>query len=73
MLGMYTVKKALPFSSPQPSCTKQTPPGRKILVSDIPAGDGKIVNLFLQCMLQYVCRMRHVMNIMYEYAAVCQL
>jgi len=37
----YTVKKGLPFSRPQPrDVTNES------LVSDIPAGDGKIVNLF---------------------------
>jgi hypothetical protein len=29
--------------------TLQTLPARESLVSDIPAGDGKIANLFLQC------------------------
>jgi hypothetical protein len=54
----YTVKKGLRFSRPQPECHKPNSPwpgifklnpARESLVSDIPAGDGKIVNLFLQC------------------------
>jgi hypothetical protein len=28
-------------------------PARESLVSDIPAGDGKIANLFLKCIVQY--------------------
>ncbi len=35
----YTVKKGYPFSCPQS------------LVSDIPAGDGKTANRFLQCII----------------------
>jgi hypothetical protein len=35
----YTVKKGNDFPVP----------ARESLVSDIPAGDGKVVNLFLQC------------------------
>ncbi len=35
-------------NSPLPGITKLFP-ARESLVSDIPAGDGKIVNLFLQC------------------------
>jgi hypothetical protein len=31
-------------------------PARESLVSDIPAGDGKIVNLFLQCELRLVTK-----------------
>ncbi len=55
---LYTVKQSLPFSRPQPGChwpnslwagkTKLLPP-RKSLISDIPAGDGKTANPFLQC------------------------
>jgi hypothetical protein len=53
-----TVKKGLPFSCPQPGChLPNSPwtgiiklfPSRESLVSDIQAGDGKIVHLFLQC------------------------
>ncbi len=57
----YTVKKGQWFSGPQPGChlsnspwpgiIKLFPP-REILVSDIPAGDGKTANLFLQCKTQ---------------------
>ena len=33
-------------------------PTRESLVSDIPAGDGKMVNLFLQCSVQiFLCKM----------------
>ncbi len=52
----YTVKKGSPFSRPQPGCHwLNSPwagifPPRESLVSDIPAGDGKIVKTFLQCM-----------------------
>ncbi len=48
----YTVKNGLPFSRPQPGCHwLNSPwagicPARESLVSDIPAGDGKIVKLF---------------------------
>ncbi len=54
----YTIKKDLPFSRPQPGChwpnflwtgIIQLFPPRESLVSDIPARNGKIVNLFLQC------------------------
>ncbi len=38
--SMYTVKKGLSFSRPQLF------PAKESLVGDIPAGDGKIVNLF---------------------------
>jgi hypothetical protein len=50
-----TVKKGLPFSRPQPGChLPNSPwtgiiylfPSRESFVSDIPAGDGKIVHLF---------------------------
>ncbi len=48
----YTVKNGLPFSRPQPVCHWLNSswagilPPRESLVSDIPAGDGKIVKLF---------------------------
>ncbi len=51
----YTVKKGLPFSRPQPGCHGPNSPWtgkiwlfppRESLVSDIPAGDVKIVNFF---------------------------
>ncbi len=52
----YTVKKGSRVSRPQPGCHYQTLPvitelflPRGSLVSDIPAGDGKLVNLFLRC------------------------
>ncbi len=59
----YTVKKAFRYSRPQlgchlptsPSagiiyiCRHQPPPPRESLVSDIPARDGNIEKLFLQC------------------------
>ncbi len=53
-------KKGQRFSRPQPGChLPNSPwagiikffPARERLVSDIPAGDGKTVNLFLQCSL----------------------
>jgi hypothetical protein len=57
--GFYTVKKVSHFPVPQPGChwpnslwtgkTRLFPP-RKSLISDIPAGDGKTANSFLQCM-----------------------
>jgi hypothetical protein len=56
--GDYTVKKGERFSRPQTGChLLNSPwagiiklfPARESLVSDIPAGDGKIANLFLQC------------------------
>jgi hypothetical protein len=52
------VKKDGDFPVPSQDVTNQTKPGRAIinlfparesLVGDIPAGDGKIANLFLQC------------------------
>ncbi len=52
-------KKRLEISRPQPrDVTYQTLPGREklnCLISDIPAGGRKIVNLFLQCIL-LACR-----------------
>ncbi len=48
--SLYTVKNGLQFSRPQPGWHwPNLISGRKSLVSDIPAGDGKIVNLVLQC------------------------
>jgi hypothetical protein len=56
LYGLYTVKKAYRFSHPHPGLTKLSWPGiiklfpaRESLVSDIPVGDRKIANLFLQC------------------------
>ncbi len=56
---VHCKKKVSDFPAPSWDVTKQTLPGRKYivkffparesLVSDIPAGDGKIANLFLQC------------------------
>jgi len=54
----YTVKKSSPFSRPQPGCHWSNSswagiiyffPPRESLVSDIPAGDEKMANSFLQC------------------------
>jgi hypothetical protein len=54
----YTVKKGYRLSSPKPGChLRNSPwagiiklfPARESLDSDIPAGDGKMANLFLQC------------------------
>jgi hypothetical protein len=46
----YTVKKLSDFSGPSQDDTNQKLfPTRESLVSDIPAGDGKINNLFLLC------------------------
>jgi hypothetical protein len=51
-------KKVLPVSCPQPVCHPTYPPwpeivylfqARERLVSDIPAGEGKIDNFLLQC------------------------
>jgi hypothetical protein len=58
----YTVKEGYRFSRPQ-QVSNQTHlrgiikffPARESLVGDIPAGDGKIVNLFLQCMQHTLC------------------
>jgi hypothetical protein len=56
----YTVIKGYHFSRPQPGChLPNSPwpgiiklfPARESLVSDIPARDGKIIDLFLQCIL----------------------
>jgi hypothetical protein len=52
----YTVKKVYIFSRPQP-LTKLFP-ARESLVSDIPAGDGKTANLFLQCVRRILDRVR---------------
>jgi hypothetical protein len=51
---VYTVKKGLRFSRPQPGCHLQNSPSREkfnipsweSFVSDIPAGDRKIAQLF---------------------------
>ncbi len=52
----YTIKKVSDLPVPSRDVTNQTLPGRdklflarENLVNDIPAGDGKIGNLFLQC------------------------
>jgi hypothetical protein len=64
--GVYIVKKAFRYSRPQPGCHLPTLPGREwddiyklfppreSLVSDIPAGDGNIKKLFLQCNLPMI-------------------
>jgi hypothetical protein len=58
VFGCCTVKNGKRFSRPQPGChLSNSPwpviikffPARESLVGDIPARDGKIVNLFLQC------------------------
>jgi hypothetical protein len=59
-LKRYTVhfkKKGYRFSRPQPGFhLPNSPwPGKNSLVSDIPAGDGKIANFFLQCMYTQTC------------------
>jgi hypothetical protein len=55
--GVYTVKKGQPFSCPQPGCHWANSSwlgiiklflARQSLFSDIPAGDGKMADLFLQ-------------------------
>ncbi len=48
---MYSVRKVIDFPTPSRDVTYQTLlaklfPARECLVSDIPAGDGKIANLF---------------------------
>jgi hypothetical protein len=56
--NIHCKKKVSDFSVPSLDVNNQTLPGRELctvfpdresLVSDIPAGDGKITNLFLQC------------------------
>jgi hypothetical protein len=63
----YTVKNYYRFSRPQLGCHKPNSrgtgifklfPARKSLVSDIPAGDGKNDNLFLQC--THLCRQQKI-------------
>ncbi len=44
----HTVKKVYRISRPPPGCHLPNS-ARESLVSDIPAGDGKIASLFLQC------------------------
>jgi len=53
---IYTVKKGFPYSRLQPGCHLPNSPWPGIIklfpageVGDIPAADGKIENLFLQC------------------------
>ncbi len=62
ILSAYTVKKVREFPVPNRDVTTKLSLGgnndvitelflpRGSLVSDIPAGDGKLVNLFLRCM-----------------------
>ncbi len=70
MQGRCTVKKRLmifPFPAGM-SLTKLSLAGKVIklfpamesLVIDIPAGDGKIINLFLQCKRVDMCGQNHV-------------
>jgi hypothetical protein len=59
----YTVKKVHEFPVSSRDVTNQTPPGQELFSydviipaqgefgSDIPAGDGKLANLFLRCTL----------------------
>jgi hypothetical protein len=58
LLVQYTVKKGFRFSRLQPGCHEpnslwpeiiQQFLARESLDGDIPAGDGKICNIFLQC------------------------
>jgi hypothetical protein len=62
-LGIHC-KKGKRFSRPQPGCHQPNSPwpgivkllpAEESLVSDIPAGDGEIGNLFLQCTLYIIC------------------
>jgi hypothetical protein len=57
----YTLKKGLRHSLPQPGCHLPNSPSAGIiklfsplpsLVSDIPAGDGNVANLFLRCIAE---------------------
>ncbi len=58
LMASHTVIKVSDFPVPSQDATDQTLPGREYfnysrpesLVGDIPAGDGKIAILFLQCM-----------------------
>jgi hypothetical protein len=43
---LYNVKKIIDFPVPSRNVSNQTLPARESLISDIPAGDGKIDNLF---------------------------
>ncbi len=59
----YTVKKVGYFPVPTPpppsrDVTNQTLLARESLVSDIPAGDGKIDNIFLQCRSLWIVSQR---------------
>ncbi len=58
----HTVKKVINFPVPSRDVINQLSlagkkliiPAREDLVCDIPAGDGKIDNLFLQCMIKTI-------------------
>ncbi len=52
MFGIHTVKKIIVFPVPSQDVTNQTLLARETLVSDIPAGDGKNDNLFVQCSIR---------------------
>jgi hypothetical protein len=51
MFLCYTVKKRLTIFPSLPTGIIKLSPSRESLVSDIPAGDGKMANRFLQCTL----------------------
>jgi hypothetical protein len=54
---LHCKKKVSDFASPAGmSLTKLTLAARESLVGGIPAGDGKIVNLFLQCTIPILVR-----------------
>jgi hypothetical protein len=58
---LHCIKKVVDFPVPNRDVIYQTFPGlvRESLVSDIPAGDGKIANLFLQCMRNCCVKTSH--------------
>jgi len=75
----YTVKKVFRFPVPSRVVTDQTLPGqeknnyfpsRESLVSDIPAGDGKIFNLFFSVGLRFRGTFIEIMYSMYLYMKI---
>ncbi len=51
----YTVKKISDIPVPSRDVTYKLSPGRKSLVCNIPAGDGNVANVFLQCVTEPCC------------------
>jgi hypothetical protein len=60
------LKMVINFPVPSREVTNQTLSGRESLGSDLPAGDGKIENLFLKCTLRFLVKEKTPGNLITE-------